>query len=153
MVLLLTILFLIRKIPSGVTPKRGRSKETRAPGVGVINCSHWPTVATCQPGLLPCTDRHWCTYILPAPQPGPQMFGLRVGRARVPSLRIQIRGGQGTIKTEVLRLDLYLVDFSGLGSVCLVDRTAGRADQPREKNKDKPQQKRDQEIGKNTPWD
>ena len=44
MVLLLTILFLLRKIPSGVPPKRGRSRETRVPGVGVINYSHWPTV-------------------------------------------------------------------------------------------------------------
>lgn len=84
------------------------------------------------------TDAH--TFSQP-PQPGPQMFGLRVGRARVPSLRIQIRGGQGIIKTEVLRLDLYLVDFSGLGSVCLVDRTAGRPINPGKKNKDKPQQK------------
>ena len=69
------------------------------------------------------------------------------------SLRIPIRGGQGTIETEVLRLDLYLGDFSGLGSVCPIDRAAGRADQPRGKNEDKPQRNTDQEMDKNIPWD
>lgn len=152
MVLLLTILFLLRKIPSGVTPKRARNRETRAPGVG-HQLSPLVHGGTCQPGLLPRTDGHTCTYILTAPQPGPQMVGLQVGRARVPSLRIPIRGGQGTIETEVLRLDLYLGDFSGLGSVCPIDRAAGRANQPRGKNEDKPQRNTDQEMDKNIPWD
>lgn len=98
MVLLLMILFLLRKIPSGVTPKRTRNRETRAPGVG-HQLSPLAHGGTCQPGLLPRTHGHTGIYVLTAPQPGPQMAGLRVGRARVPSLRIPIREGQGTIET------------------------------------------------------
>lgn len=146
MVLLLTILFLLRKIPSGVPPKRGRSRETRVPGVSVIKYSHWPTVVLVS---LACSHVQIGTHMRIHARSLPTW----VGRARVPSLRIQIQGGQGTIETEVLKLDMYLGDLTGLGSVCPTDRAAGRANQSRGKNEDKPQQNRDQEMDKNIPWD